>query len=48
MKDLSYRITKMKKKTKGQQKNVNVGGGEGITKETLSLAEKIVTLYLPN
>jgi predicted histidine transporter YuiF (NhaC family) len=45
MKDLSYLITEMKKKTnEQQQKNANVGGGEGITKEALSLAEKIVTL----
>ena len=44
MKDLSSLITEMKKKTNEQQKNANVGGGEGITKEALSLAEKIVTL----
>jgi hypothetical protein len=45
MKDLSSLITEMKKKTNDQQKsNANVGGGEGITKEALSLAEKIVTL----
>jgi predicted histidine transporter YuiF (NhaC family) len=45
MKDLSSLITEMKKKTnEQQQKNANVGGGEGITKEALSLAEKIVTL----
>ncbi len=45
MKDLSYLIAEMKKKTNEQQKkNENVGGGEGITKEALSLAEKIVTL----
>jgi uncharacterized membrane protein (DUF106 family) len=44
MKDLSSLIAEMKKKTKEQQKNANVGGGEGITKEALSLAEKIVTL----
>jgi uncharacterized membrane-anchored protein YhcB (DUF1043 family) len=44
MKDLSSLITEMKKKTNEQQQNnVNVGG-EGITKEALSLAEKIVTL----
>lgn len=44
MKDLSSLITEMKKKTNEQQSNANVGGGEGITKEALSLAEKIVTL----
>jgi uncharacterized membrane-anchored protein YhcB (DUF1043 family) len=45
MKDLSSLITEMKKKTnEQQQQNANVGGGEGITKEALSLAEKIVTL----
>ena len=46
MKDLSSLITEMKKKTNEQQqkKNANVGSGEGITKEALSLAEKIVTL----
>ena len=46
MKDLSSLITEMKKKTneQQQQQNANVGGGEGITKEALSLAEKIVTL----
>src|SRR5215210_3509797 len=46
MKDLSSLITEMKKKTNEQQQNnANVvGGGEGIMKETLSLAEKIVTL----
>jgi uncharacterized membrane-anchored protein YhcB (DUF1043 family) len=44
MKDLSSLIAEMKKKTNEQQKNANVGGGEGITKEALSLAEKIVTL----
>ena len=44
MKDLSSLITEMKKKTNEQQKNANVSGGEGITKEALSLAEKIVTL----
>ena len=45
MKDLSSLITEMKKKTNEQQRNnANVGGGEGITKEALSLAEKIVTL----
>jgi predicted PurR-regulated permease PerM len=44
MKDLSYLIAEMKKKTNEQQKNENVGSGEGITKEALSLAEKIVTL----
>jgi ABC-type branched-subunit amino acid transport system permease subunit len=46
MKDLSSLITEMKKKTNEQQQNnANVvGGGEGITKEALSLAEKIVTL----
>ena len=45
MKDLSSLITEMKKKTnEKQQKNANVGGGEGITREALSLAEKIVTL----
>jgi uncharacterized membrane protein (DUF106 family) len=45
MKDLSSLITEMKKKTNEQQKNANVGGGgEGITKEALSLAEKIVTV----
>ena len=45
MKDLSSLITEMKKKTNEQQNNANVvGGGEGITKEALSLAEKIVTL----
>jgi predicted histidine transporter YuiF (NhaC family) len=44
MKDLSSLITEMKKKTNEQQKNANEGGGEGITKEALSLAEKIVTL----
>ena len=44
MKDLSSLIAEMKKKTNEQQKNVNVDGGEGITKEALSLAEKIVTL----
>ena len=44
MQDLSSLITEMKKKTNEQQKNANVGGGEGITKEALSLAEKIVTL----
>src|ERR687891_1470106 len=43
MKDLSSLITEMKKKTnERQQNNANVvGGGEGITKEALSLAEKI-------
>ncbi|MDQ3888654.1 MAG: hypothetical protein M3251_05210, partial [Thermoproteota archaeon] len=30
--------------TNEQQKNANGGGGEGITKEALSLAEKIVML----
>jgi predicted histidine transporter YuiF (NhaC family) len=44
MKDLSSLITEMKKKTNEQHSNANVGGGEGITKEALSLAEKIVTL----
>ena len=44
MKDLSSLIAEMKKKTNEQQKNANVGGGEGITKEALSLAEKIITL----
>ena len=46
MKDLSSLIIEMKKKTNEQQQNnANVvGGGEGITKEALSLAEKIVTL----
>jgi len=46
MKDLSSLITEMKKKTNEQQQNnANVvGGGGGITKEALSLAEKIVTL----
>src|SRR5688500_19382406 len=45
MKDLSSLITEMKKKTNEQQQNnANVGGGVGITKEALSLAEKIVTL----
>ena len=46
MKDLSSLITEMKKKTNEQQQknNANVGEGEGITKEALSLAEKIVTL----
>jgi uncharacterized membrane-anchored protein YhcB (DUF1043 family) len=45
MKDLSSLITEMKKKTNEQQQNnANIGGGEGITKEALSLAEKIVTL----
>jgi uncharacterized membrane protein (DUF106 family) len=45
MKDLSSLIAEMKKKTNEQQQNnANVGGGEGITKEALSLAEKIVTL----
>jgi uncharacterized membrane-anchored protein YhcB (DUF1043 family) len=45
MKDLSSLITEMKKKTNEQQQNnANVSGGEGITKEALSLAEKIVTL----
>jgi uncharacterized membrane protein (DUF106 family) len=47
MKDLSSLITEMKKKTNEQQQKNNanvVGGGEGITKEALSLAEKIVTL----
>jgi uncharacterized membrane protein (DUF106 family) len=44
MKDLSSLIAEMKKKTNEQQKNANVGGGEGITKEALSLAEKIVTV----
>jgi uncharacterized membrane-anchored protein YhcB (DUF1043 family) len=46
MKDLSSLITEMKKKTNEQQQsNANVvGSGEGITKEALSLAEKIVTL----
>jgi predicted histidine transporter YuiF (NhaC family) len=44
MKDLSSLITEMKKKTNEQQSNANVGGGEGITKEALSLAEKIVML----
>lgn len=45
MKDLSSLITEMKKKTNEQQQNnANVGGGEGITREALSLAEKIVTL----
>src|SRR5215212_3434265 len=43
MKDLSSLIAEMKKKTNEQQKNANVGG-EGITKEALSLAEKIVTV----
>jgi hypothetical protein len=42
MKDLSSLITEMKKNTNEQQKNANVGGGEGITKGALSLAEKIV------
>jgi len=44
MKDLSSLITEMKKKTNEQQSNANVGGGEGITKEALSLAEEIVML----
>ena len=45
MKDLSSLIAEMKKKTNEQQQNnANVGGGEGITKEALSLAEKIVTV----
>lgn len=45
MKDLSSLIAEMKRKTnEQQQKNANVGGGEGITKEALSLAEKIVML----
>lgn len=44
MKDLSSLIAEMKKKTNEQQKNANRGGGEGITKEALSLAEKIVTV----
>ena len=46
LKDLSSLITEMKKKTNEQQQknNANVGEGEGITKEALSLAEKIVTL----
>ena len=44
MKDLSSLIAEMKKKTNEQQNNANVGGGEGITKEALSLAEKIVTV----
>jgi ABC-type branched-subunit amino acid transport system permease subunit len=46
MKDLSSLITEMKKKANEQQQNnANVvSGGEGITKEALSLAEKIVTL----
>jgi hypothetical protein len=45
MKDLSSLIAEMKKKTNEQQQNnANVGGGEGITKEALSLAEKIVAL----
>ena len=44
MKDLSSLIAEMKRKTNEQQKNANVGGGEGITKEALSLAEKIVML----
>lgn len=46
MKDLSSLIAEMKKKTNEQQQqnNANVGEGEGITKEALSLAEKIVTL----
>jgi hypothetical protein len=45
MKDLSSLIAEMKKKTnEKQQNNANIGGGEGITKEALSLAEKIVTL----
>jgi len=45
MKDLSSLIAEMKKKTNEQQQNnANIGGGEGITKEALSLAEKIVTL----
>jgi uncharacterized membrane protein (DUF106 family) len=46
MKDLSSLIAEMKKKTNEQQQqnNANVGGGEGITNEALSLAEKIVAL----
>jgi uncharacterized membrane protein (DUF106 family) len=45
MKDLSSLIAEMKKKTNEQQQNnANISGGEGITKEALSLAEKIVTL----
>jgi predicted histidine transporter YuiF (NhaC family) len=45
MKDLSSLIAEMKKKANEQQQNnANIGGGEGITKEALSLAEKIVTL----
>jgi ATP/ADP translocase len=48
MKDLSSLIAEMKRKTEEQQqkKNVNAGGGsgEGITKDALALAEKIVTL----
>ena len=44
MKDLSSLIDEMKKKTNEQQTNANVGGAEGITKEALSLAEKIVML----
>jgi uncharacterized membrane protein (DUF106 family) len=44
MKDLSSLMAEMKKKTNEQQKNANGAGGEGITKEALSLAEKIVTL----
>ena len=44
MNDLSSLIAEMKKKTNEQQNNANVCGGEGITKEALSLAEKIVTL----
>jgi hypothetical protein len=45
MKDLSSLITEMKRKTnEQQQQNANVGGGEGIAKEALALAEKIITL----
>ena len=45
LKDLSSLITEMKKKTNEQQQHQNNANvGEGITKEALSLAEKIVTL----
>ena len=43
LKELSSLITEMKKIEEEQQK-VNAGGGEGITEDALSLADKIVTL----
>ncbi len=44
LKELSSLITEMKKIEEKQQKKANDGGGEGITEDALSLADKIVTL----